>query len=485
MGNKKKLNEMQQMERERQHKALEAYLRTGHAKPRSRREFLASGLMAFGGYIVAPSILQLMMSSKAQAAVTCDVTSAAGLVPFINVNLSGGAALHSSTVPLTIAGNMLTSYNIIGLGDPANFTVNMDFGNVPFASAGGVSLSPFNDGLTATAGTAKAKTSWVNVFVRSQDDTSNNEFSIAGLVEQAGIKGALLPNLGTSATRTGVGQQPAYSNPSQALKVNSFNDFLGAMSVDNSFNGLSTGQKNSLLDLIRNLSATQKARLSGAPTGKTLGDLVECATGKNFDNSSNIANAGIDPRLDPNVAAVWGISPGATTGPLTQASITYAALAGKAGVAGIDIGGYDYHGQARTGTDTSDKNAGMLVGRILKTAEVMGKPVFIHVTSDGSVSGTASATPGSTGWTGDYGTGGMSYIIAFDPSGRRATTSGQIGGFTNGQGVDDSVLSGWSPKLSAMAVFANYAKFSNRMDLFSAVQNNTLDATQQSKILRF
>jgi len=241
MSNDKKLQ--LEIERERQAKALEQYLKTGHGTPRSRREFLASGVLAFGGYIVAPSILQLVSANaQAQAAGNCVVNVTAGLVPFINVNLAGGAGLHSNTVPLTMQGAMLTSYDKIGLGAPANFSVIRDFGNVPFATTtAGASLSPFLDGIKSV--TTTTKTAWVNVMVRSQDDTSNNEMSIAGLVEKAGLKGTTLPNLGSTASRTGVGQLPAFNAPSQPLKVSNVNDIISAMTVDSAYNGMSTTQK--------------------------------------------------------------------------------------------------------------------------------------------------------------------------------------------------------------------------------------------------
>jgi hypothetical protein len=208
----------------------------------------------------------------------------------------------------------------------------------------------------------------------------------------------------------------------------------------------------------------------------------------------------VDPRLDSRVTGIWGIANGAgSTDALVQAGLVYTALQGYSKCARINLGGYDYHNNTRTTGDTKDQQAGTLVGKILATAQALGKPCFVFVTSDGSVESADSAMVG-TAWRSDRGDAGMAFIFAYDPNGRPVTLNRaegfglahQIGWFTSEQAAARTgFVAGWNDEKAAAAAFANYLKFANRWDLYSPVmcqfgQNTTeyFSATDLDRILK-
>ena len=70
-----------------------------HRRPRTRREFLAQGFMAGSAYVVAPSLLSLLGVNRANAQASCALTGAgAGKIPFIGIDLAGGANIAGSNV---------------------------------------------------------------------------------------------------------------------------------------------------------------------------------------------------------------------------------------------------------------------------------------------------------------------------------------------------------------------------------------------------
>ena len=73
-----------------------------HAKPVSRRDFLASGLLPFSATMFMPSVLNIFgRVGVAQAQeVICQSASTLNVCPFISLKLSGGAAMSANFVPL-------------------------------------------------------------------------------------------------------------------------------------------------------------------------------------------------------------------------------------------------------------------------------------------------------------------------------------------------------------------------------------------------
>jgi hypothetical protein len=244
---------------------------------------------------------------------------------------------------------------------------------------------------------------------------------------------------------------------------------------------------------VSKLSGSQAAaiRSPNSASGSTLAKLVECATGKNVSLAGQ-TNLGVDPRQDTTVglSGLWGMATGGNQFGRSQnervimGSMVYNALKGNAGAVGLDIGGYDYHGNNRIDvTDVRDNDAGQLVGKILESAAAMNQKVFIQVQSDGSV-GAPRGSDINASFTGDRGAGGMSYILVFDPAGRPASKPGyQIGHFTAGQGAADNSVVGSAEKAGA-AVFANYMKFAGQLGRLDSILTQPFNSVQLEQVLR-
>ena len=473
------------MGRHKNKKDIPLWARTGHKKPTTRREFLASGLIGFSAVLTGPSLLSLLLRDQAVAAeLNCAAYSSSAasiLAPFITVNLSGGSAMAANFVPMDAGGQPLPSYNVMGLGDGA-VPIEREFGNVPFAGQG---ISKFMVGLRlrATAATI-ANTAFVGVCVRSQDDSGNNKFDSSGMLHKAGLVGALLPNIGRRASATGINQMPAFISPPAPLVVNSVADIRGALGYTGALNTLTAAQKTSLAETIQKLSASQSRKLASSGSAGSQ-ELIDCVGIKNKE-LIGMGGGDINPTINADLNTLWGINAATAlnNAAFIAASMVYTALNGNAGSANLEIGGFDYHDNSRTSGDAKDQEAGEMIGRILESARIMNRKVFIYVTSDGAVSSPQS-TARNAPWSSDRGSAGAAYMIAYDPAGRPATSGFQLGQFTTGQAADDRFVTGNDPERAAAAVFINYLNWNKKMDLISKVGLTAFSTAELDQILKF
>ncbi len=472
----------------------QSILHRDHPLPSNRREFLSSGLIGFSGMLVAPSIINVLSSPAFAADSTqCSVQGEA-MPAFITVNLSGGASLSSNLPPLGEDRSPLARYDLLGLGaDNTVFTDNTR-GSDMFQGvrvSGGPQAGFFWAGLRlrASQGTID-KTSLISIAVSSNDDTDSNMLDASGMILAAGSTGELLPNLGNDAgTGTGVGQTPALVRPAAPLIVRSFADIEGALKPAGSLaTRLTDARRQKLLQLVNSLSGTQARTVAaaGGATGVAIQRIVECATGQNIAISGN-SDPGIDPGLNTSVAGIWGIAPNNKTGNVyAQAAMVYSGLLGRSATTGIDLGGNDYHGNARANTNTTDQRSGEMVGRILETASALGKPVMIYVCSDGSVSSNGGTAFGGD-FSNDSGSRGMAYILAFNPVARPKMKDDifkhQIGWYTAGQGATDQSVVG-TPVKAAVAVLANYLALAKQSQKLDAIAPGVFTRADLDEVVR-
>ncbi|MDX9730959.1 MAG: hypothetical protein RBT63_04225 [Bdellovibrionales bacterium] len=475
-------------------------LHRDHPKPVTRRDFLSTGIIGFSGMMVAPSILNVLARPEfafGQETDQCS-TSGGGLPAFITVNLSGGASLSGNLPPLNEGRDPLPGYSLLGLGPDSGVMLNDTMSSTMFQGVrvagtrnATVPAGHFWLGLAnrAAQGTVD-KTSLVNVCIASADDNSGNRKDVSGLIMASGLSGEILPNLGTTAnTPTGIGHQAAIVTPEAPLIVRNYSDIAGSLRPAGTLaTRLTDARRKKLLELVGSLSGSQARTVAspGSATGITLARVVECATGKNVELAAT-TDPGIDPGLEPSVASIWGINPNNKTGTAyAQAAMIYNSLKGNASTSGINLGGYDYHGNARATTNQRDREAGELVGRILETAAVMNKAVMIYVTSDGSVSAPGGSAFGDR-YTNDSGTRGMDYILAFHPNSRPQVKNDpfkhQIGFYTSGQGASDQSVVG-SVEKAAAAVLANYLSFANQMVRFDTVASGVFQRGDMDEVVR-
>jgi len=458
------------------------WAKLGHSKPVSRRDFLATGIIPFTAGLILPGWYDMILAPAAHAS-EAGCASGSGLPALMIVNLSGGSAMTANFVPMLADGSMLPSYSKMGMGQSPEIV--RDFNNVPFYS-GGTFLQGLQSALAAeTSQTVRNNTSFVGLCVRSRDDSAENPFAIEGLASRAGLVGNIMPNLQRMAG--GYNHKYAGISPPAPLTVNAVNDIANSLGYAGALkNSLNQGQKQSLARLISNLSSTQSRRLASNSSGAQVAEIVRCAGIKNIDlNQGSFTGVSLNENTSEATAirGAWGINANQNNNMSIFANVTYNVLKGNAGSGTISLGGYDYHDQTRTTGDARDREAGVIIGRILRTAELLGKPIFIYVTSDGSVVSQDSAS-GGTVWTSDRGDAGALYMLAYDPKGRHETSAIQLGNFVAGQAADASHLIGNTPELAASAVFANYMSFAGRLGEFGAVAPGRFNSSQLDAVVK-
>lgn len=436
-----------------------------HGKPVTRRDFLASGLISFSSSLVLPSfVATLARSGNAEAAeLICKTAGASDLCPFISIKLSGGMAMAANFIPMDKGGQLLPSYSKMGMGLGSTVPISYEFANKASFYANSSLLAGIrNEASVLTL----ANSNFVGVCVRSQDDSSGNKFDITGLVNNSGLNGKILPNLGKANTETGVNNQFAYLRPPAPLIISSYEDVVGSLGVSGSLATLNQTQKSNLFKTIQNLTSSQSSAIQNMTGGTLLARLLGCAAADNTNLIANNSSLNIDPLSNTQFSQVWGITANSNKGSqdFVFATMVFNALNGNASTVNLEMGGFDYHNNTRTSGDARDLEAGTVIGRVLQSLAVMGKKGFIVVTSDGAVSSPDSDTAGGP-WSSDRGTAGASYMMCYDPAGAHLVKSGQLGYFNSGQTADDSFLTGSSAELAAGAMFVNYLSFNKKLNL--------------------
>jgi hypothetical protein len=492
MSHKKKnewQRELQAREHEEKVRKFKDYTQAHGHRPVTRRDFLGSGLLSFTASMTLPTLG--MMLPRAAYAQECpsSVSGGAQLVPFITLNLAGGAMLAGNYVPTDRGGQPLGTYNLMGLGNGA-VPIEREFGNVPFAGDDGTGnlIAKLLVGIRSAATRATLdKTAFVTIPVRSRDDFGMNPFDASGMVAKAGLIGSELPNLGRRQSDTGINHNFAKVKPPRPLVVGSYTDIAGAIELGATgpLAALNEGQRIDVLRLVNRLSETQTQAVNENAGGRVLASLVRCAVGKNIE-IAQAEKPSLDIRQDSSLNTIWGVNGGtaANNEAVVFGSMVKAGLMGVAGTVNLERGGYDYHNGTRTLGDQRDQQAGVVIGRILETAAIMNKRVFLYVTSDGACVSEVSDSRNAP-WRSDRGSAGIVYMIAFDPARRPQTSGHQIGHFTEGQAADNTFVTGNSPELAASTVFANYLKFNNRMDLVQSVIGDTFNTSQLDQVIKF
>ncbi len=445
----------------------------------TRRDFMASGVISFGGTLMSQSLFSMLLPAQAEAAVVCSTGASGEWVPLITVNLQGGSNLSSHWLPLDAGGQLLPSYSKMGWGKAGAFSTDYEFSNrAPFFSG-----STLLTGMRTTATPAAlASSAFVGVSVASQDDSGNNASDITGLARGMGLNGKLLANLGTANTSTGNGTKSAFMSVPAPLIVSGYQDITGALGVAGTLAPLvSSKRAGKLFETIQNLSTYQAQKYSQQNGGTQLQNVITCRTQDNTNLIANPGNNNTDPRGNAAVAAIWGIA--ANTSMSSRAyqfgSMVFNALNGNAGSANLNMGGYDYHNNTRTRGDQADNDAGQVLGMIIQTAFALGKKAFIMVTTDGATTSPESDIPGAE-WASDGGERGAMYMIAVNPSGAPSASGSQLGFMNSNQGAADPFMS--SPDRAAAAAFVNWLSFNGKIEQIDKVLPRTFSSVEIDKM---
>jgi hypothetical protein len=481
----------------RQHGLHEPFRHENHPRPITRRQLMGAGFLSGPAIVMAPAWLgALLKSQRADAVVPSTIAAqmpecklpmpsnsgalgSTGPVPFITIDLAGGANLMGSEAIAGMAGsptNFISTAGFNKLGVPSSMIptsaafIDMTLG-LPFHSDSAI-LRGIKSKASATA---LAKVNGVVIPAISQNDTNSNPLNAMYLIAEAAAKGLPPVNnlpvqygqyttlVGTNATVSG-GNSAA---PAQYIDSNLQPTRIAASAdaialVGSSSAGAASSITTSVLDSQARIStgtmpstgvaattfvgsavASPTTLVSAADSTAAgnadlaLKEQLRCAYVKTgLTASTSKGPDSVNP--DKDVLIVGGAASIFTAADYTDSDVKKTAavmklvMNGFAGAGTIVLGGYDYHSGNRADGETKNMHAGVMIGAIIAYADAVNTPVMINVISDGSLTSTGNADTstagrGKLGWQGDSQQVAASLILVYSPKGRPAAAINQIG----------------------------------------------------------
>lgn len=474
--------------RERARDALERRIeedcvRSGHGRPRSRREFLNRGLRAGTATVLLPSISTLMaQNAYAECVIDNNPMLGAGKIPFLAIDQGGGANIAGSNIMVGGMGGQedflsLNGYARLGLPEaiaPQNVGVDRTFGLAMHPNS-----ALLRGMLDKTSAGTRANVNGAVIPARSENDTGNNPHNPIYGIAKAGADGEFAVSIGTRNSESGGRSAAPQSMIDASLRpsrVRNRNDAIGLGGGDSE--DTPNGRIAAASAVI---TALKLGQITEAQANK---ELVQCG----FDKTTATFNTSIAASdLDPNEDAILqDIFPGdeLTNGDFVRSAATMKCVVnGYAGAGTIEYGGRDYHQDPRPETDGKDFLIGQVIGASLEYAARLGKPLMVYGLSDGAVSADTNR-PEDDGqgvtkfrWRSDNSQTAATFMLVYSPGGRPVLRNGaasqQLGYFR----PDGSVETASSPfansvtTLSEMVVL-NYLALHGQQSMFGMVLNN-------------
>jgi hypothetical protein len=459
-----------------------------HRRPVSRRDFLAQGFITGAAMVMAPTFLSLMRASTARAQTPgCVLRAGAGLIPFICLDLAGGASIAGSNV--LVGGpagqlDLLTGEGYSKMGLPSGMTpgnpgqVNTELG-IAFHSD-----SAFLRGiLSKTSVATRANVNGTIFCARSDNDTSNNPLNPMYGINRAGADGELVTLIGSEASESGGNSESPMSmiDPTKRpTKIDSARDATGLIDTGNLVTLLSQQQAGQVARAAEEISAIKMMREN---EDAALEAQILC----NYTQTTDLIGRYGDPNLvnplaDPDIAT--GATPIFSGGELNQrrfaktAAVMKLVVEGYAGAGTIEEGGYDYHDSTRATGEVRDFMAGQMMGAMLEFAARRAAPLMLYVISDGSLASDGVLDNSADGrgkgiWKGDNSDTAGSLVLVYSPTGRPAltrATANQIGYFRPGGSVETAATPVANNVVALTeAVVLNYLALHNRVGDFGSV----------------
>jgi len=495
----------------------------GHKRPVTRRDFLAQGFAAGLGTVVAPTVFGLFANPRAAMAAlspdlealrsTCGIeVLGAGKVPFICIDLAGGANMVGSNVLIGGPGGQLdflstAGYAKMGLpGDMVPGLTNPVTGQSFTDSSLGLAFhsdSAFLRGILDRVSPATAAS--VNgavIAARSENDTGNNPHNPMYGIYRAGADGSLATLIGSRASDSG-GNSMAPAGlidlSVRPTKVDRASDVTGLVDTGQLASLLSLDDTVAVMEAIQRISHRKMQvvdprqpwpdpKKTTVTRNEVVRELVSCGYVKAADVVDRFGDpSSLNPELDPDIVGSSGVFSQAEYDADAEfrktAAVMKMVLSGYAGAGTITMGGYDYHGQGRATGEVRDLRAGRCMGACLEYAARRGMPLMLYVFSDGSLSasGQVDNTVDGRGkfmWTSDNQSTAASFFLVYNPGGRPQLLDTGAGGAARHQQIgyfrpDASVETASSPaannvNLLVETVVLNYMALHGEQGQFAA-----------------
>jgi len=479
----------------------------GHRRPITRRDFLARGFLTGAACVASPGLFGLLKGDGRALAQECGISAGAGKIPFIGMDLAGGASVAGSNVltggPLGQL-DLLTDGGYLRLGLPVDQTprqvgqINEELG-LAFHSD-----SAFLRGiLDKTTAATRLKTNGVVICTRSDNDTGNNPHNPIYGINKAGADGQLVTLIGTDPSESGGNSMaPAMMiDPAvRPTKVDRPSDARGLVDTGRLVELLSQQDAAAVMRAIEDISEQKLGKITEEDI---LEQLIRC----NYVQSTHLVeNFGepdlIDPERDPLIIdPVTGIfSEGLDRSEFRKtASVMKLVHNGLAGGATLEFGGYDYHDSTRVSGERKDFVAGQCMGAMLEYARLLDQQLMLYVFSDGSVSSNGEIDPdpeanGKGIWKSDNSGTAAVFILVYNPEGppderpEVIAPGNQIGYFRDSGSVETGAtrLSN-NVTLLAQAIVLNYlALHGEAGDIDTVLPGHGLgDGTELDELIAF
>jgi hypothetical protein len=513
-----------------------------HKRPVTRRDFLAQGFSSGLATIAAPTVFSLFADPRAaQAALSPDLVAlkascgldvaGAGKIPFICIDLAGGANMVGSNVLIGGPGGQLdflstAGYGKLGLpGDMLPSMTNVATGTSFTDSRLGLSFhsdSAFLRGiLDRIAPATAASINGAVIAARSENDTGNNPHNPMYGIHQAGADGALATLIGSRASDSG-GNSMAPAGlidlSVRPTKVDRASDVTGLVDTGQLASLLSLDDTVAVMEAIQRISDRKLQKIdpkqpwvdpkqTTVTRNEVVKELVNCGYVKAADVVDQYGDpTSLNPDLDPDIVGTGGIFSRAEYDNDAEfrktAAVMKMVLSGYAGAGTIALGGYDYHGQGRATGELRDLRAGRCMGACLEYAARRGMPLMLYVFSDGSISASGQVDDTVDGrgkfmWTSDNQSTAASFFLVYNPRGRPELVTTGTGGAARHQQIgyfraDASVETASSPaagnvNLLVETVVLNYMALHGEQGQFATrfPRNGLGNAALQDSLIAF
>ena len=513
-----------------------------HKRPVTRRDFLAQGFAAGLGTVVAPTVFGLFANPRAAMAAlspdlealrsTCGIeVLGAGKIPFICIDLAGGANMVGSNVLIGGPGGQLdflstAGYAKMGLpGDMVPGLTNPVTGQSFTDSSLGLAFhsdSAFLRGILDRVSPATAAS--VNgavIAARSENDTGNNPHNPMYGIYRAGADGSLATLIGSRASDSGGNSMAPAGLVDLAVrptKIDRASDVTGLVDTGQLANLLSVDDTVVVMESIQRISHRKMQMVdprqpwpdpkkTTVTRDEVVRELVSCGYVKAADVVDRFGDpSSLNPELDPDIVGSSGVFSQAEYDADAEfrktAAVMKMVLSGYAGAGTITMGGYDYHGQGRATGEVRDLRAGRCMGACLEYAARRGMPLMLYVFSDGSLSasGQVDNTVDGRGkfmWTSDNQSTAASFFLVYNPRGRPTLVDTGAGGAARHQQIgyfrsDASVETASSPaannvNLLVETVVLNYMALHGEQGQFAQKfpRNGLGSAALQDSLIAF
>lgn len=456
---------------------------SGHARPRTRREFINRGLIAGSSMVLLPSALTLASASaRAECVIDNNPALGAGNIPFLAFDQGGGANIAGSNIMVGGAGGQEDFLSLEGyakLGLPAELAPQVLGVDRSFGLAFHPNSALLRGMLDKTSVATRANVNGVVVPARSENDTRNNPHNPIYGIARAGAAGEFVATIGTDNSDSG-GRSDAPQSMIQAdlrpTRVRNANDAVGLAGGDR--DGFPNDRVASAASII---SALKLGQINAEEATR---ELVQCG----YDKASTTFNSPIAASdLDPNDdVLLQDIFPGdeLSNGDFTRAAAAMKVVVNGYGGAGTVVyGGRDYHQDPRSETDGKDFIVGQAIGGALEYAARLNQPLMVYGFSDGAVAADTNRPEddgqGNTKyrWRSDNSQTAASFMLVYSPAGRPVLRDGAVGGQLGAFKADGTVNTSGSPFANSVTTLAelvvlNYLALHNQQAMFGQVLSN-------------